>query len=434
MPTMSTIQRTLLLPVTLALGCPQGGDVATQGDPSTTADAAASTATGTDVPTTGASGPGPTSSGTDATGDTGDTGDTGEPPGEPSGNALDQNALFTCDDRPALPPADLRLLDRQEWTRSVGTWSGTDLANNPLYPRAAHRYSTYSDDEALDPSVLSLYLDVVGGSGTSWTVGKWDVGRVRTVIEDPECQCFLADAAPSPECVDYFVRRYLEFGAVYRPVDDEQFVALREFAQSVLAAEAGVESRPATIKRIAAAAWMTAAALHRPELGEGQPDEHGRLRLGDWELAQAIAYALTRSPPASPASIAPTRPASPRATSTATSATSSTPPPTARSRTPRSSPLWCAPTSAASTRSAATSCSSRTTAAGGRTRASTGWPPACAPSSANGSTTAASPTSPRRSRSPRPPRGWAASSSSATRTRSAASTATRTPSSPSSTT
>ncbi|PCC69240.1 Protein of unknown function [Nannocystis exedens] len=293
---MSTIQRSLLLPVLVALGCPQGGDVATQGDPSTTGDAATGAATGTDVPTTSASGPGPTSSDTGATGDTGDTGDTGEPPGEPSGNALDQNALFTCDDRPALPPADLRLIDRDEWTRSVGTWSGTDLANNPLYPRAAHRYSTYSDDEALDPSVLSLYLDVVGGSGTSWTIGKWDVGRVRTVIEDPECQCFLADAAPTPECVDYFVRRYLEFGAVYRPASDEQFAALREFAQSVLAAEAGVESRPATIKRIAAAAWMTTAALYRPELGEGQPDEHGRLRLGDWELAQAIAYALTRAP------------------------------------------------------------------------------------------------------------------------------------------
>ncbi|MDC0721224.1 DUF1588 domain-containing protein [Nannocystis bainbridge] len=300
MPRLSPLQRSLLLPVLVALGCPQGGDVATDADPGATADASTGATAGTGAPTTGDTGPGPTSSGTDPTGDTGDTGDTGEPPGEPSGNALDQNLLFTCDDRPALPPADLRLLDRQEWTRSVGSWTGTNLANNPLYPRASHRYSTYSDGEALDPSVLSLYLDVVGGAGTAWAIGKWDAGRVRTVIEDPECQCFLNDAAPSPECVDYFVRRYLEYGAVYRPAGDEQAAALREFADTVLAGEADVAQRPATIKRIAAAAWMTTAALYRPELGAGEPDEHGRLRLGDWELAQAIAYALTRAPAGTP--------------------------------------------------------------------------------------------------------------------------------------
>jgi hypothetical protein len=278
-----------------AAACGDGGEVATEA----TGDATQGPGAGTAAPTTTTGEP--TSDGPASSDDTGDTGaDTGEPPEEPSGNDLDQDALFVCKGAPALPPADLRLLDRGEWTREVGTWAGTDLSRNPLYARPEHRYSTWSDGEALDPSVLGLYLDVVGGAGKSWTVGKYAVGRLRTVHEDPELQCFLADAAPSAACVGYFVRRYLERGALYRPASDDPYDALLEFAQGVLAGEASVDDRPATIRRIAAAAWMTSGALHRPELGAGEPDEHGRLRLGDWELAQAIAHALTRGPAGAP--------------------------------------------------------------------------------------------------------------------------------------
>ncbi|MBL9101142.1 MAG: DUF1588 domain-containing protein [Myxococcales bacterium] len=282
-----------------ALGC-------TQGDGSTGSEASTGDAPGTgtgpggsgDVPTS--SGAVPTSSGDPD--DTGATGDTGEPPDppEPSGNALDQGKLFTCAGEPAMPPADIRLLDRREWTRDVGSWDSSDLSKNPLYARADHRYSTYSEGEELDASVLGLYLDVVGGAGEAWTIGKYAGGRLRTVWEDPETQCFVVDAAPSPECLGYFVRRYLERGALYRPATDAQVDALRAFAETALQAEADPAERPMTINRIAAAAWMTTAALHRPELGAGAPDEHGRLRLSDWELAQSIAYALSGAPAGAP--------------------------------------------------------------------------------------------------------------------------------------
>ena len=286
-------QRTLILTLLCASGCPGGGDELPAGTSSTGDESS----TGPDTPTSsGTTTDDPTSGDTDDTGNTGNTGDTGEPPKEPSGNQLDQNKLFTCVDAPAMPPADVRLLDRYHWTRNVGSHADTNLSRNPLYPRPDHRYSTYSDDEALDPSVLSLYLDVVGGAGAAWTRKKNEGGRVRTVIEDPETQCFLVDAAPSPECTRYFVRRYLERGSMYRPASDEQVEALYEFAETALAGEADVDARPATIKRIAAAAWMSSGALHRPELGEGAPDEHGRLKLGDWELAQSIAYALSGAP------------------------------------------------------------------------------------------------------------------------------------------
>ncbi len=289
---MRTSTRNVALSLLWVLGCSPGGDVAATGDTGASNDvtgsgsgsgsetAPTSSTSGDPVPTTGAE----------------DTGDTGEPPSEPSGNSLDQGALFTCADKPAMPPADLRLLDRWEWTREVGSWESSDLAKNPLYARPDHRYATYSDGEALDPSVLGLYLDVVGRAGTAWTIGKYAAGRLRTVWEDPEISCFIADVAPSPACVDYFVRRYLEGGALFRPASAEEVDALRSFADTALADEAAIADRPATIRKIAGAAWMTSGALHRPELGAGAPDEYGRLRLGDWELAQAIAHALTRAP------------------------------------------------------------------------------------------------------------------------------------------
>lgn len=285
--------RTFAVVSLCALGCSQSGGVASEtgtGDESGTG--APGSSTGPDTPTTGVDTP--------TTGDTGDTGDPPEPPPDPSGNRLDQNKLFMCTGAPAMPPADIRLLDRAEWTRDVGSWDSSDLSRNPLYARAGHRYSTYSDGEEVDASVLGLYLDVVGGAAESWTIGKYAGGRLRTVWEDPETQCFVVDAAPTAGCLRYFVRRYLERGVLYRPASEAQVDALVAFAETALASEAAPEDRPATIKRIGAAAWMTSAALHRPELGAGALDEHGRLRLGDWELAQSIAYALSGGPAGAP--------------------------------------------------------------------------------------------------------------------------------------
>jgi len=256
--------------------------------------------TGGEGTTGGGSGPsetGESESGETDTGETGETSDTGD---VPSGNDLNQDALFTCTDQPAMPIADARLLDRDEWTRAVGSWSSSNLSRNPLYPRAEHHYSTYSEGEGLDSSLLSLYLDVVTEAGASWTVGPYDAGHLRTVREDPETLCMLKDEEPTPECVVYYVRRYLERGSLYRAASDEEVDALYDFAQSRLADEISYDDRQATIKKIAAAAWMTSGALYRPEVGAGSVDEFGRVRLSDWELAQAITYALSRAAPRVP--------------------------------------------------------------------------------------------------------------------------------------
>ena len=239
-------------------------------------------------------------------GDGDPTGDGDGDPGEPSGNALDQDELFTCNGEPAMPPADLRLLDRVEWTRNVGSWYGTDLDRNPLYARPEDRYSTYSASEAMDASILSLYLDVVPEAGLAWTAQhSYSANAIATVYDDPETTCFFNDADPAPECVRYFVTRLLERGSVYVPADPLQIDALYDLAQTAIAGETGMNmdgDRAATIKAIAAAAWMTADALHRSEIGDlGDLDEHGRARLTAWEMAQAVAYSLERSAAHAPA-------------------------------------------------------------------------------------------------------------------------------------
>ncbi len=263
----------------LTTGCPSGSSASDSGDDESDGDS--STDSGSDTDTTGDS--------------------EGGEEGEPSGNALNQDELFTCNGAPAMPPADLRLLDRYSWTRNVGSWHGTNLDRNPLYARADHRYSSYADGESLDPSLLSLYVDTVVDAGYAWTKkNSYDGNAIRTVTEDPETKCFFDDADPSPECTRYFLQRLLERGVHYRPPTEAQVDRLYDFAQNVLADEIGVEGRAQTIEATAAAAWMTVDALHRSELGEGPIDEYGRARLGNWELAQSMAYAVAKTAPRAP--------------------------------------------------------------------------------------------------------------------------------------
>ncbi|MGH1342689.1 MAG: DUF1588 domain-containing protein [Nannocystales bacterium] len=219
----------------------------------------------------------------------------------PSGNEVDQDELFMCDGSPALPSADIRLIDHDEWTRNVGAWYGTNRDRNPFYARAEDRYSTFSSTESVDSSILSLYLDTVGEAGTSWTGARsYDSNANATVVNDPQTLCFHDEASPSAECVRYFAQRYLERGSHFRPATEDEVDRLVSFTQEALADETSPQERAATIRKVAAAAWMSAGALHRTEVGSGELDEHGRTHLTDWELAQAMAYAIGGSAPRVP--------------------------------------------------------------------------------------------------------------------------------------
>lgn len=221
-----------------------------------------------------------------------------KPPPILSGNDLSyqQDKLFECADpqAPAASPARLRLVDRYDWIRNTGRDRKSGASKNPFDALPTHQYSSYADDESISPSVLEIYMGMVGESAAPWKSNKWSGARTDTIIEAlPQIKCFFDDADPAPTCTKTFARFVLEKGVLYRPASQPQVDRLEQFALNALAKEKqGGGDRTQTVKRVLSAAWLTSGALFRSEIPSGTPDEHGRIKLDDWQIAHALSHAL----------------------------------------------------------------------------------------------------------------------------------------------
>lgn len=224
-------------------------------------------------------------------------------PQEPSGNQLEQELLFVCGDELASTPARLRRIDRHEWTRNTGNALGSAADKNPFDPAPQHPFAPYSEGESINESMLDIYLDTVGAGTYGWaTRDQYRAGALASNVDEESIACMFDDAArPDSDCVRTYTAYLLERGVVFRPPTTEEVDALTSFAENALDDEAanGTDRRH-TLEQVVSAAWMTSGALFRTELGEGPADDAGRKRLGDWELAQAIAYALDGRAPGAP--------------------------------------------------------------------------------------------------------------------------------------
>ncbi len=201
-----------------------------------------------------------------------------------------------CDGGEVAPPGRLRRLGRDAWTRNA---VGSD--KNPFDPLPTQPFATFAQGETLNDTTLDIYLSVVGSAGRMWQ-GAWGSGaRSRTVIDERSLHCFFNDDAPNDACVENFVTYLLTRGVLFRPATAEEIAPLKAFALRELASEAidGL-TRHDTIEQIVSAAWMMSEALFRPELGQGEPDARGWRKLGPWELAHAISYALGDHAPGAP--------------------------------------------------------------------------------------------------------------------------------------
>jgi hypothetical protein len=217
------------------------------------------------------------------------------PPPEASGNDLNQAALFVCDGAPGASPGRIRRVGREEWTRNVGRNAGSDASRNPFDPLPTHDYSTFSADETLDESVLDIHLDTVSSGTYGWaTRERYRANALASNVREDSIACMYDDSGrPDDACVRTWVTYVLERGVLFRPPRDDERDALVAFTEAALDEEAAQGlTRQRTLERAISAAWMTTGALFRTELGEGEPDAAGRRRLGPWELANAIAYAL----------------------------------------------------------------------------------------------------------------------------------------------
>lgn len=221
--------------------------------------------------------------------------DADEPPEEPTGNDLDQSMLFTCvDPGTGYTEARLRRIGRSEWTRNTGNSAGSTADKNPFDGLPIHPYGTYSRGETINESILDIYLDSVSSGAYGWaTRDRYRAGALASNVDEDSIGCMFGDDRPGAACVEHYTGYLLERGVLFRPPTTEEHQALTDFAENALDTEGdGEGARRHTLERIFSAAWMTSGALFRSELGDGPADEHGRRRLGDWELANALAHAL----------------------------------------------------------------------------------------------------------------------------------------------
>lgn len=211
------------------------------------------------------------------------------------GNTIrDQDSLFMCNGSPALEPGRLRRVEREQWRRNAGLRVNS---SNPLSDIEEHDYSTYSEGEIMDVSLLGLYINELPTTGNEWasrSTGN-QPGKLRTVEINDQLECFLSgNTPPEDECLDTYVRYLLERGVLFRPPTDGEVDRLTTLARQALELEAQGSSRQETAVQIVAAARLMTAGLFRAELGNGELDEHGRIALDDWELANALAYVLDK--------------------------------------------------------------------------------------------------------------------------------------------
>lgn len=221
-----------------------------------------------------------------------------------SGNRLAQGPLFMCDGAPSASAPRLRRIGRQEWTRQTANTAGSVAGKNPFDPLATHQFETYDEGESIDETTLEIYMDGLQEAASIWHTERYKDNRSKTVLDEPSIKCFMAGqtgSKPDDACVETFVRYLLERGVMMRPASNEEVASLKALAIKELEREATLgRARRATTAQIVSGAWMMGGALFRQELGAGQPDEHGRLKLSDWELAQSIAQALDGRSPGAP--------------------------------------------------------------------------------------------------------------------------------------
>jgi hypothetical protein len=146
----------------------------------------------------------------------------------------------------------------------------------------------YSVDEPTTDLVLRNALEIAR-SQMRYTVDKdgkltpmfRSLGEAVAII-DPKSE------RPTREEFEKLIRRQFDLVLQRSPSDDE-LARLTDFAERTMA-DAGAQH---AVQTTLATVLLTPEAVFRLELGEGTPDEHGRVMLAPREIAYALSYALT---------------------------------------------------------------------------------------------------------------------------------------------
>ncbi len=223
-----------------------------------------------------------------------------------TGNSIPQSELFTCTpDTLTASRGRLRRVERDEWRRNAGRWSGTAADNVPFLASSDHQYSSYTARETLDEAIIELYLGSIHDGSSYWA--SLPDGRsgnpsahaqIMTTTHSGELACFFdTTQVPDRDCVERYTTKLLERGVLYRPAHPDEVRDLSDFAQAQLAKPE--QSRDESVEMIVSAARMMPGALFRTESGDGEVDDAGRIHLSDQELAHSLVYVLDKRAPGS---------------------------------------------------------------------------------------------------------------------------------------
>jgi hypothetical protein len=194
---------------------------------------------------------------------------------DPDPNDLEQARLFECvaPEAARTAPRIRRLTPDQLLKRwPVSLSRSTPYASDPQY-----RYSTDARDALIDEDATAQLAELAIEAGAGMVASRtgWPACIRTGGSTDPAC---LADWAEGQ-----LLRAYK------RPPTDEEIAALSAYAEASVA-RLGFDDG---LTLASAVPYVRPDFLFRTELGAGDPDAAGRRRLGDLELANAIAYALT---------------------------------------------------------------------------------------------------------------------------------------------
>ncbi len=212
------------------------------------------------------------------------------------GNYVDHDALFQSKLEVAIP-AEPRL-----WRLSPSIYEelvddvGGDGVAQPFSFGPGHGLKDYASSYAIgEPAVVQL-LRNAGEIVNNQTRDKYDKKTGKTIVMGSAARPIRDLVETNDEPTDEHITdalRYQFNRVLQRDPTDDELAGFTSLMRKNLADAGRVGGVRATLMAV----LMMPEAVFRMELGQGEPDEHGRILLSPRELAYAISYALTDERP-----------------------------------------------------------------------------------------------------------------------------------------
>lgn len=208
------------------------------------------------------------------------------------GNYVDHRQLFTEPEvRKAATPARLwRLsphifmhransLAREPLLRPKANQGGDGLHPSFAYLTPPHTFRDHSKVHGFEEATTELLFDI-----------SWQIAGIQ--VSSKKGPSFIEELLenPKPTARDWRpIIGYQFLASMRREPTEDEYESLIGLAEETRA-DVGTER---ALQTVLAAVLMKPEAVFRYELGQGEPDQYGRVHLAPYEMSLALAYALT---------------------------------------------------------------------------------------------------------------------------------------------